>query len=331
MLKNRRSSRAWGKEDKGPMRKKNDKKQVEGSNKEKGSKERARTTTTSPSRFSAKRETFSKDRFARDRTVKDERFRKDVTEEFETTDEYCWGRKPVLEMLEMTPERCLRVSLSKNFHGAVAEKIMDLCKQAHIPVQRVDPMGLERLCNGENHQGVLAMTSQTPLLDIEDVFELLPPQSEPALGIILDHVKDPHNLGAIIRSAEAAGACFVAIPKRRSALPMGTVVKTSAGASLRIPLVSIGNISQAIERLQEGGFWSVGLDAEGKESLFAGNLPKRLLLIVGAEGEGIGHTTGKTCDELRHIPMIGSGTSLNASVAAGIALFEWVKTFKISE
>ena len=329
-MKNRKSSRTSGKEEKRVFKKSHEKSQAEGSSRENRAKEHTNAKGSSPSRFSGKKAAPSKDRFVRERVAKDDRFRKIVTEECDASDEYCWGRKPVLEMLEMMPERCLRVSLSKNFHGAIAEKIMELCKQAHIPVQRVDPMGLERLCNGENHQGVLAMTSQTPLLEIEDVFKLLPPQSDPALGIILDHVKDPHNLGAIIRSAEAAGASFVAIPKRRSALPMGTVVKTSAGASLRIPLVSVGNIAQAIERLQEGGFWSVGLDAEGKESLFAGNLPKRLLLIVGAEGEGIGHATAKSCDELRHIPMIGSGTSLNASVAAGIALFEWVKTFKMS-
>lgn len=237
--------------------------------------------------------------------------------------ELCWGRKPVLELLEGTPERCLKVSLIKTGqHGAV-ERIAELCKGARIPFQWVDTAALDRLCEGENHQGVVAMVAQVPMLDLDDAIALIPPQPERVLAVVLDHIQDPHNLGAIIRSAEAAGALFVAIPKRRSALPMGTVMKTSAGASARLPIVSVGNVAQAILALQEAGLWSVGLDADAAGSVFNGDLPARLLLVIGAEGEGLGRATAKACDELRRIPMRGSGSSLNASVAAGIVLFEW--------
>ncbi|MBP9627234.1 MAG: 23S rRNA (guanosine(2251)-2'-O)-methyltransferase RlmB [Synergistaceae bacterium] len=240
--------------------------------------------------------------------------------------ELCWGRKPVLELLERTPERCLRVSMIKTGQHGALDKIIELCKAAHVPFQFLDTVALDRLCEGENHQGVVAMTSETPMLDLAEALALIPPQPERVLAVVLDHIQDPHNLGAIIRSAEAAGALFVAIPKRRSALPMGTVMKTSAGASARLPIVSVGNVAQTILAFQEAGLWSVGLDADTRESVFNGDLPSRLLLVIGAEGDGLGHATAKACDELRRIPMQGKGSSLNASVAAGIALFEWGRT-----
>ncbi len=138
--------------------------------------------------------------------------------------------------------------------------------------------------------------------------------------LLCDHLQDPHNLGAVIRSAEAAGASAVMIPKRGGALPTGTVVKTSAGAALRLPIAKTGNISQTIRLLQEANFWVVGLSMEAEETLFKEDMPPRVVIVIGAEGEGLGQAVAKSCDELRHIPMAGKTGSLNASVAAALAL-----------
>ena len=119
------------------------------------------------------------------------------------------------------------------------------------------------------------------------------------------------------------------IPKRGGCLPTGTVVKTSAGAALRLPLAKVGNISQAIRSLQENGFWVVGLAMEGRETLFKADMPPRTVFVVGAEGEGLGTAVSKSCDELRNIPMKGTTGSLNASVAASLAMFEWTRSLNV--
>lgn len=119
--------------------------------------------------------------------------------------------------------------------------------------------------------------------------------------LLCDHLQDPHNLGAVIRSA-TAGASAVMIPKRGGALPTGTVVKTSAGAALRLPIAKTGNISQTIRLLQEANFWVVGLSMEAEETLFKEDMPPRVVIVIGAEGEGLGQAVAKSCDELRHIP-----------------------------
>ena len=144
--------------------------------------------------------------------------------------------------------------------------------------------------------------------------------------IICDEIEDPHNLGAVIRSAEAAGAAAVMIPKRGGCLPTGTVVKTSAGAALRLPVVKVGNVSQTIKMLQEADFWVTGLAMEGRDTLFREDLPPRSAIVVGAEGEGLGNAVAKACDDIRFIPMQGTTGSLNASVAASIAMFEWTRS-----
>ena len=147
-----------------------------------------------------------------------------------------------------------------------------------------------------------------------------------ALIVVLDHIEDPHNLGAIIRSAEAGGASGVISAKRRSALPTDTVIKTSAGASLRLPLVQVANITRTIEQLKAANFWTVGLDAKAQSSIWSEPLPERTALVVGAEGEGLSRLVAETCDMLRKIPINQEGvSSLNASVAAALGIFEWAR------
>ena len=241
-------------------------------------------------------------------------------------DDFCWGRNPVIALLEDSPLRCLKVMISKSMQRGFYDKITELCRSESIPFSPVDTRTLDSAVPGENHQGVVAVVSKGDILSFEDAVAMLPPAPAPALVVLLDHIQDPHNLGAIIRSAEAAGASFVAFPLRRSSLPTGVVVKTSAGASLRLPLVSVGNVANAVKSFQEAGFWTVGLDAKASRSIFDGGLSHRTLLVVGGEGKGLSKTTEQVCDEILGIPIHGTTGSLNASVALSIGMFEWTRS-----
>lgn len=238
-------------------------------------------------------------------------------------EEICWGRNPVLSLLENSPERCMKVLLSKTAQGRIKARVSELCRQARVPLLTVDSAAIDRLAPGEKNQGIAAYMTSTKLWEAEILLRELPGAPQPAMVLLCDHIQDPHNLGAIIRTAEAAGASAVLFPKRGGALPTGTVIKASAGAALRMPLALTGNISQTIRLLQETGFWVVGLAMEAEETLFKSDLPPRTAFVIGSEGEGLGRIVAKNCDELRRIPMRGKAGSLNASVAAALALFEW--------
>ncbi|MDR3321332.1 MAG: 23S rRNA (guanosine(2251)-2'-O)-methyltransferase RlmB [Synergistaceae bacterium] len=235
----------------------------------------------------------------------------------------CWGRSPVLSLLEDDPSRCMKVTLSKTMQGSVKEKISALCRASGIPFSTAEQRAIESMARGENHQGVVAVVAASRMLGIMEAMRLLPKQPSPALAVLLDHVQDPRNLGAIIRSAEAAGAIFAAIPLRRSSLPTGTVVKTSAGASLRFPLATVGNVASTAKEIKDAGLWVIGLDTEAKRSIYSEPLPARTLLVVGGEDRGLGRTTANACDETLRIPISGGAGSLNASVALSVAMFEW--------
>ena len=241
-------------------------------------------------------------------------------------EDICWGRNPVFSLLEESPEKCMKVLISKTVQPHIKTRLQDLSKAANIVLMTVDPAALDKMTNKENHQGVVAYMAPMKLWDAEELIQLLPKAPEPAMVLLCDHLQDPHNLGAVIRSAEAAGASAVMIPKRGGALPTGTVVKTSAGAALRLPIAKTGNISQTIRLLQEANFWVVGLSMEAEETLFKEDMPPRVVIVIGAEGDGLGQAVAKSCDELRHIPMAGKTGSLNASVAAALALFEYSRS-----
>jgi 23S rRNA (guanosine2251-2'-O)-methyltransferase len=178
---------------------------------------------------------------------------------------------------------------------------------------------------GESHQGVIATVSPSRLLTLEEAVGSIPQPPERVLVVLLDHIQDPQNLGAVIRSAEAVGAVLVAIPLRRASLPAGTVAKTSAGASVRLPIAAVGNIAYAVRRFQEAGLWAIGLDAAADESIYEGSLPPRVLMVLGSEDRGLGRTTAAACDELLRIPIIGGTGSLNASAALAVGMFEWAR------
>ena len=233
-----------------------------------------------------------------------------------------------MSLLEDSPDRCTKVIMGKNVQPHIRTKVTELCRSAGVTFQNAENSVLDRLTGKENHQGIVAYMAPMRLWDADELMGVIPPAPAPVMILLCDHIQDPHNLGAVIRSAEAAGASAVMIPKRGGCLPTGTVLKTSAGAALRLPVAKVGNISQTVKLLQEHGFWVVGLAMEGRETLFKADMPPRTVFVVGAEGEGLSSLVAKSCDELRFIPMQGTTGSLNASVAASIAMFEWTRSAK---
>lgn len=237
----------------------------------------------------------------------------------------CWGRQPVLDLVRNTPSRCTRLLIANNVRPPYLDELVDLARAGRVVYQLVAPEALDKLCPGERHQGVACRLTETVPVDLEPFLKALPAEA-PALIVVLDHVEDPHNLGAIVRSAEAAGAAAAVYSRRRSALPGGTVVKTSAGASLRLPMIPVVNVVRTLAQLQAAGFWTVGLEGRAEVSLWEDELPARLALVVGAEGEGLSRLVSESCDQLLRIPIQGGVGSLNASVAAALGMFEWSRT-----
>lgn len=251
-------------------------------------------------------------------------WQKPAAEVREPADDVCWGRQPVLDLVRTAPARCTKLVIANNVRPPFLDELVDAARAGKIVYQMVAPEALDGLCPGVHHQGVACRITEAKLVELEPFLKGLP-QDKPALVVVLDHIEDPHNLGAIVRSAEAAGAAAVVFSKRRSALPGGTVVKVSAGAALRVPMISVINITRTIEQLKEAGFWTVGLESETETSLWdeREKLQPKTALVVGAEGEGLSRLVGEACDQLLRIPIRGGVGSLNASVAAALGMFEW--------
>ena len=240
------------------------------------------------------------------------------------TEGLSWGRQVVLQLLRESPDRVQKVFLGKNAGESFARQIKTLAADGGIAVQAVDPDVLSDMCGQANHQGVACRSGDVSIMDFEDLMKTLPAEG-PLLLVVLDHIQDPHNLGAIVRSAEACGASGILFPRRRGALPGGTVVKVSVGAALRLPMAGVTNIVRTIEQLQEAGFWTLGLENKRGRSLWEGEMPERVALVVGAEGEGLSRLAAETCDDLVQIPITGKTGSLNASVACALGMFEWAR------
>ncbi len=239
----------------------------------------------------------------------------------------CPGRKPVLDLLLNNPERCAKLIIANNVRPPFLDEVVDAARNAKVTYQLVAPEALDKLSQGQKHQGVICKLTSVKAIDLEDFLAKLDPKN-PALLVIPDHIEDPHNFGAIIRSSEAGGAAAVIYAKRRSALPSGTVIKTSAGAALRVPLIQVVNISRTIERLKKSDFWIIGLDEKSGTSIYDEKLPERTALLIGSEGFGLSRLVSEMCDELVKIPIKAQGVgSLNASVAAALGIFEWSRNY----
>ena len=204
-------------------------------------------------------------------------------------------------------------------------ELVELARKAGVPV-RIEPrQALDRLVPSGRHQGIVALVGAKAYAEPDDMLRTARERGEPALVLLLDGVEDPHNLGAVLRTAEAAGAHGVVIPERRSVGLTGTVAKASAGAVEHLPVACVLNLSRAIEQLQEQGLWVYALDPSAQKSYTTLDLKGPVALVLGGEGKGVRAGVLDKCDDRVHIPMSGRVASLNVSAAAAIILFEVVR------
>ncbi len=226
-----------------------------------------------------------------------------------------YGINPVLEALRARRVAALRVSA----HGGRVDELIALAQQGGVPVRRVAPAELERAARGGVHQGVAAEVRDGSIFSVED---LVVQAEGPALIVVLDGIEDPHNLGAILRTADAAGAHGVVRQSRHAAPLGGATAKASAGAVAHVKIAEVVNIARALEHLKAAGVWTVGLAGDAPQTYDALDYSVPTALVVGAEGTGLRRLVRERCDWLVSIPMRGHVESLNVSVAAGIVLFE---------
>ena len=234
-----------------------------------------------------------------------------------------YGRNAVTEALK-SGRSFNKVVVALGNLGSDIKNITALAKEKGIPIERAEMKRMDKITQGERHQGVIAYVSPVEYKTLEDILEIAREKNEQPFILLLDEITDPHNLGAIIRSAEAMGAHGVLLPKRRSAKLNETVAKTSAGAVNYVAVAQIGNAVQTVENLKKQGFWTVGADMAG-ENIENADLTLPTLLVIGSEGKGIGRLLKEKLDILLKIPMTGKINSLNASVAAGILIYEVMK------
>jgi 23S rRNA (guanosine2251-2'-O)-methyltransferase len=207
-----------------------------------------------------------------------------------------------------------------NTEGSIRE-IIGVVKDRKIPLQEVERSFLDKL-TGERHQGIVAEAAPYEYVEIEDILAKARDLGEEPLVLILAELEDPHNFGAILRTAEAAGVHGVIIPKRRGVQLNATVAKVSSGAAEYVPVARVANLGQAVEKLKDSGLWITGADMHGENTLWKADLAGPLALVIGGEGRGIPKLLKEKCDFLTSIPMKGKISSLNASAAASVFLFE---------
>lgn len=237
--------------------------------------------------------------------------------------DYIVGRNAVREALR-SGRTIQRLFITNDKVQGSLQEIIGLAKDKGIELRRVDDKQLSKYADGVVHQGVVALAAPVKFADLGEVLQNWSSDKVPLL-ILLDGIEDPHNMGAIIRTAECCGATAVLIPKRHTAPINATVAKTSAGALESIPLVQVGNVAQTIEELKKQGFWVLGAHMEGQQTLYQADLTSPLVLVIGNEGKGLSRLTKERCDFLVTIPMYGRINSLNASVAAAILMYEAVR------
>jgi len=229
------------------------------------------------------------------------------------------GRNPVCEALR-AGRPINKIYLARNLKPATAAELLTLARENRVPVQQAEKQLLDRMAAGALHQGIIASVAPYAYADLDDLLARITGQ-EPLL-VLLDGINDPHNLGAIIRSADAAGAHGVVIPRRRAVAVTATVARASAGAVEHVPVARVTNMAATIEMLQERGIWVAGADPAATRVIWDVPLDGPLAVVVGGEDKGISRLVREKCDMLVRLPMAGRVASLNASVAAALVLFE---------
>ena len=234
------------------------------------------------------------------------------------------GRNSVLELLE-TDRDINKIMIAKGEkHGSI-NKIIAIAKERKIVLVEVDKQKLNQISQTDNHQGVIAFASPFNYCDVQDILDLAKEKNEEPFVLILDGIEDPHNLGSIIRTAETAGVHGIIIPKRRAVGVNSTVEKTSCGAVEHMKIARVNNINDTIKYLKDQGLWIYGTEGLAKDYYYNQDFKGAVGIVIGSEGFGMNRLVKENCDVLVKIPMKGKVTSLNASVSAGIVMYEVVK------
>jgi len=236
---------------------------------------------------------------------------------------YIYGINAVAEALKARGRTFAWVGVSKERHDLRLQQVVDECRRQGVAVRFVGRPELDRMAGNNAHQGVVAVTSARQYTDLDDI--VAAKRGKHSLVVVLDGVEDPHNLGAILRTADAAGADGVVIPERRAAGVTAIVTKASAGASEHLPIAKVTNIARTLEDLKAKNIWVAGLDERGAQTYDSLDYNMDCAIVLGGEGKGLHDLVAKKCDFLVSIPMLGKVSSLNVSVTAGVMLYEIVR------
>jgi len=265
------------------------------------------------------------DKKAFDKTSRNELVDEQVSEESTNQIE---GRNPVIEALK-SEHPINKILIDTGDKKGSVVKIIGMAKDKGIIVKYVDRRKLDEISGTRNHQGVIAEIAAYETVELEDLLEKT--KNKEPFFLILDEIMDPHNLGSMVRTANAAGVDGIIIPKRRSVGLTVSVAKVAQGALEHVPVAKVSNIAQTMERLKEEGLWMVGADMEGEQIHYEANLLGPIALIIGGEGKGLSELTKKKCDFLVKLPMEGAIASLNASVAGAVLMYEVLRQRKLKE
>lgn len=244
-----------------------------------------------------------------------------------TYDDQVEGRNSVLELLESGRD-INKIYIEKGEKQGSIHKIIAKAKENRIVLVEMEKNKLRSMAQTENYQGVIAIVPPFEYCDVDDILAVAKERNEKPFILILDEIEDPHNLGAIIRTAETAGVHGVIIPKRRAAGVNSTVNKVSAGAVEHMKIARVNNLNETIQYLKENGVWIIGTDMKADKYYYEENFNDAVAIVIGSEGFGMNRLVKENCDLLIKIPMLGKITSLNASVSAGIVIYEAVKQRK---
>ena len=238
------------------------------------------------------------------------------------SNEFIYGRNPVEELLQNRADEVEKIYLNRKLNKQSFSTILTLASNNRVPVVEVPGSKLYELVGRVNDQGIVAAVSQIQYEEFEDWLERIEPDQNTGI-LLLDEIEDPHNFGAILRTAAASGLDAVIVPKHRQAPVSAAAYKTSAGTAGRIPIVRAVNLNQAILKLKDNKFWIAGLDMDGDSLLWEQTFDVPMAFVIGNEGRGMRQKTGEHCDFLLSIPMFNGVESLNASVSAALVCYEW--------
>ena len=236
------------------------------------------------------------------------------------TADMIWGRHPIAEALSV-PGRVQRLLVARGTREAGMAEVLTLAEQGQVPTETVARERLDQLARGANHQGVIAFVAPWHYADLDDLLALAIHRDEPPLLLALDSVQDVHNLGTLIRTAEAVGVHGIILPENRAAGVTPAVVKSSAGAIEHMLVTQVTNLPRTLDQLKERGIWAIGLAGEAAQPMEKVDLNRPLVLVVGSEGKGLGRLVREHCDLVISLPMRGQINSLNAAIAGSIALY----------